>query len=121
MPLSEHEQRILEDIERQLVEDDPRLAEQVSTTSLYSHLARRIRWAVALFFVGFALLLLFFISLWAALVGFALMLTSALLTYRYLKQMGQDQLRTLSREGRLSLPALLARWSGRFRDGSQSR
>jgi hypothetical protein len=121
MPLSEHEQRILEDIERQLVEDDPRLAEQVSTTSLYSHLARRIRWAVAGFFVGFALMMLFFLSLWVALVGFAMMLGSALLTYRYLKQMGQDQLRTLSREGRLSLPALLARWSGRFRDGSQSR
>ena len=30
MPLSEHEQRILEDIERRLEEDDPRLAEAVA-------------------------------------------------------------------------------------------
>ena len=45
MPLSEHEQRILEEIERRLAEEDPRLVEHVGRTDLYSHLARRIRLA----------------------------------------------------------------------------
>ncbi len=114
MPLSEHEQRILEDIERRLSEDDPRFAETVSTTSLYSHLARRIRWASLAFLAGFVLLLLFFVSIWIALAGFIVMLAAALLCYRSLKQLGQDQLRTMVRDGRFSLPALLARLSGRY-------
>ena len=47
MPLSDHEQRILEEIERRLAEDDPAFVEQVGRTDLYTHLARRIRLAVA--------------------------------------------------------------------------
>ena len=117
MPLSEHEQRILEDIEKRLSEDDPRFAETVTRTSLYTHLARRIRWASLAFFAGFALLMLFFVSIWIALVGFVVMLGAALLCYRYLKQLGQDQLRSMAREGRFSLPALLARLSGRLPPG----
>jgi hypothetical protein len=115
MPLSDHEQRILEEIERRLAEEDPRLAEQVSSTSLYSHLARRIRWASLAFLVGFVMLLMFALSLWIAAAGFALMLLSALAIYRYLKQMGRDQVRALQQGGRFSLPALLARMTGRFK------
>jgi hypothetical protein len=43
------------------------------------------------------------------------MVTSAMLVYHYLKQMGKDQLRQLERGGRLSLTAALARWTERFR------
>lgn len=114
MPLSEHEQRILEDIEKRLVEDDPHLAQAVSTTSLYTHLAGRIRWASLAFLGGFVMLMLFWLSIWIALVGFAAMLASALLAYGYVKKIGQDQLRTLQRQGRFSLAAVLARISGRF-------
>jgi DUF3040 family protein len=117
MPLSDHEQRILEEIERRLAEEDPRLAEQVSNTSLYTHLARRIRWASLTFLVGFFMLLLFALSLWVAAVGFVLMLLSTLLIYRYLKQMGRDQVRALQQGGRFSLAAFLARLSGRFKGG----
>jgi len=119
MPLSEHEQRILEDIERRLEEDDPRLADAVARTSLYTHLARRIRWATLAFVAGFIMLLLFFVSQWVALAGFAVMLISALIAYRYLKQIGQDQLRSM--QNRYSLPAFLARLSGRFRQGPGPR
>ena len=62
----------VEEIERRLSEDDPRLAEQVSTTSLYTHLARRIRWASFAFLVGFILLLCFALSLELAVTGFAI-------------------------------------------------
>ena len=120
MPLSDHEQRILEEIERRLAEEDPRLAEQVSNTSLYTHLARRIRWASLTFLLGFVMLLLFAVSLWVAAVGFALMLLSTLLIYRYLKQMGRDQVRALQQGGRFSLAAFLARMSGRFKGGPGS-
>jgi hypothetical protein len=94
VPLSEHEQRILDEIERRLVEEDPRLP---ARTSLTSHLLRRVRWGL----VAFAL-------------GFALMLGSALLVYHYLRRMGRDQMRV---EGthRLSITAALARLAERMR------
>jgi hypothetical protein len=48
--------------------------------------------------------------------GFAVMVSSAMLVYHYLKQMGKDQLRQLERGGgRLSITAALARWTDRFR------
>ncbi len=115
MPLSEHEQRILDEIEQRLAEEDPRLVEQVARTSLYTHLARRIRWATLAFLAGFVMLMLFSVSLGVAGAGFAVMLLSSLLVYRYLKQLGKDQVRAIQQTGRFSLPALLARLSGRFR------
>lgn len=114
MPLSEHEQRILEDIEKRLSEDDPRLAQTVASTSLYSHVARRIRWASLAFLAGFAMLMLFWLSMWVALTGFAVMLAAALLVYGYVKQIGQEQLRSIQRSGNFTLPALLLRITKRF-------
>ena len=116
MPLSDHEQRILEEIERRLAEEDPRLAETVERTSLYTHLARRIRWASLSFLAGFVMLMLFSVRLWVAAAGFGVMLVSSLLIYRYLKQMGRDQVRAWQEQGsRFSLASILARLSGRFR------
>ena len=115
MPLSEHEQRILDEMERRLAEEDPRLVEHVSRTDLYSHLARRIRFAVLGFIVGFVLILLFAVSVWVAATGFVVMVLSALLVYRYLGQLGRDQVRAMQQEGTLSLPGLLGRIATRFR------
>jgi ABC-type multidrug transport system fused ATPase/permease subunit len=115
MPLSEHEQRILEEIEKRLAEEDPRLVEQVARTSLYTHLVRRIRWSALSFFAGFVMLMLFALSVWAAVVGFAIMLASSLLIYRYLKRMGREQLRTQQRGGKFTFAALIARLADRFR------
>jgi hypothetical protein len=115
MPLSEHEQKILEDIERRLQEEDPRFAQQVARTSLYSHVVRRIRWGGVLFLVGFVLLMLFAVSVWVAIVGFGVMLAAALFVYQQLRRMGRDQARAIGSSGGLSLPGILARWSQRFR------
>ena len=49
MPLSEDEQRILQQIEAQFYANDPQLAQQVSETTLYRHASRNIKWAA----VGF--------------------------------------------------------------------
>lgn len=117
MPLSPDEQRILEEIEQRLSEEDPRLAEQVARTSLYTHLARRIRWSALAFGGGFLMLMAFPVSLEIAAAGFCVMLGSSLLVYRYLKQLGRDQVRLMQRQsGRFSIAGLLARLAGRFRD-----
>jgi hypothetical protein len=115
MPLSPDEQRILDEIEQRLAEEDPRLVETVSRTSLAAHLARRIRWSALSFVAGFVMLMLFPIQLWIAAVGFCVMLASSLLVYRYLKQLTLDQVRAMQESGRFSLAAILARISGRMR------
>jgi Protein of unknown function (DUF3040) len=121
MPLSEHEQRILEEIEKRLQEEDPRLANAVSRTSLYGHAAGRIRWAALAFVAGFIMLMLFALSVLVAIAGFVVMLASTLLIYRQLRLMGQEQVREYSRGGRLSLTAFLARLSERFRGNRPNR
>jgi hypothetical protein len=116
MPLSEHEQRILEEIEKRLSEEDPRLAESVAKASVSSHAWRRIRWGMVAFAGGFILLLFFVANIWFAVVGFAVMLASGLLVYHYLKRMGRDQLQVQSeRAGHLSVTAALARLAERLR------
>ncbi len=114
-PLSEHEQRVLEEIEQRLSEEDPRFAATVASNTLYTHIARRIRWGTLAFVAGFIMLLLFPASVWIAVAGFGVMLASSLLVYQQLKRLGRDQLREWSRGGRFSLAAMLARMSERFR------
>src|SRR6266851_2311295 len=62
MPLSEDEQRILQEIEAQFYANDPQLAQQVSETTLYRHASRNIKWAALGFVVGFVVLLTTFAS-----------------------------------------------------------
>ncbi len=116
MPLSEHEQRILEEIEKRLAEEDPRLVESVSKASVAAHALRRIRWGLVGFVLGFILLLFFVASIWFAVGGFVVMLGSGLVVYQYLKKMGRDQLRSYAeRGGHLSVTAALARLAERLR------
>jgi uncharacterized membrane protein YobD (UPF0266 family) len=114
MPLSDHEQRILEEIERRLAEDDPAFVEQVGRTDLYTHLARRIRWASIAFCVGLVMILLFVASVLVAAAGFLITVVSAVLLYRYVGQLGRDQLRLMQEEGS-TLSGLLGRIASRFR------
>jgi len=113
MPLSEHEQRILEEIEKRLAEEDPRLVEH-GRTDLYTHLARRIRFAALAFVAGMLLILLFVVSPLVAATGFVVMVLSALLIYRYLGQLGRDQVREMQASGRLTLTGVLGRMAARF-------
>jgi hypothetical protein len=119
LPLSPDEQRILDEIEQKLAEEDPRLVDAVSRTSLYTHLASRIRWASIAFLVGFFMLMAFPVALWIAAAGFGVMLGSSLMIYRYLKQLGKDQVRAIQQSGRFSIAGILARLAGRFRGPSQ--
>lgn len=57
MPLSEHEQRLLDQIERALYQEDPKFASTVKSTDLRTHMRRRLRRAAFVLVLGFAILL----------------------------------------------------------------
>ena len=114
MPLSEHEQRILEEIEKRLAEEDPRLVEQVGRTDLYTHLARRIRFAGPDVLRRRAAAAAVRRVAVGAAVGFVIMVLSALLIYRYLGQLGRDQIREMQSSGRLTLTGVIGRIAARF-------
>jgi Protein of unknown function (DUF3040) len=74
MPLSEHEQRILAEIERRLLEEDPKFAHQVGH-SFRAHLARRMKLAAFAFVVGLVVLVVGFVKYVAlGVAGFVIML-----------------------------------------------
>lgn len=58
MPLSEHEQRLLDQIERELYAEDPKFASQVRGTKMRRPTRRRRIQGIVLFAVGVALLVL---------------------------------------------------------------
>lgn len=78
MPLNEREQRILEEIERQFYEEDPKLAETVANTTLETVHRRWNRVAAAGFVIGLVVMLASF-TRWTvvALIGFVIMVASA--------------------------------------------
>jgi hypothetical protein len=57
VPLSEHEQRLLDQIERALYQEDPKFASAVKSTDLRTHMRRRLRRAAFVLVLGFAILL----------------------------------------------------------------
>lgn len=118
MPLSDHEQRILEEIEKRLQEEDPRLAETVAKASVHRHIVRRVRLGVVAFAIGFVMLMLFMVSIWVALAGFGVMLGSALFVYHTIRRMAHDQMEAARREGGPSVIGSLARLVDRFRPHS---
>jgi hypothetical protein len=71
VPLSEDEERILNEIERGFYRHDPRSAKRISGTTLPRYLARNCRWALLGFIGGLIILLVSFASSWIlGLVGF---------------------------------------------------
>ena len=79
MPLSDEELRLLEQMERALVEEDPKLASTLRGTSLRRSARRRAIVAGLIFAIGIAVLMTGAITqLWpVGLVGFVIMLGSA--------------------------------------------
>lgn len=97
MPLSEDEQRILQEIEAHLYESDPDLVQQVEETTVYRHGARMIKWGVLAFLGGLAVLVLSFASnLFVGFVGFLIMLWAAFLIERNVRRVGRAGLQSLA-------------------------
>ena len=79
MPLSEHEQRMLEQMERALYAEDPKFATALEGSGLRTYTRRRVYQAVAGFLVGIALLMagMVTVQIWLSVVGFLVMLGCA--------------------------------------------
>ena len=92
MPLSEDEQRILQQIEQQFYEHDPDLAGEIGQYSVNDGLARQMRWAAAVFLLGLVVLVVALATATSFLVsfaGFVVMLGSALWFERSLRKLGR--------------------------------
>lgn len=97
MPLSEDEQRILLEIEKDFYDNDPEFAREVSETTLTRHALRNIRWAVlggvlGLVGIGLGLQVHFAPSFAAFLIVFA----SAVVIERNVRKMGRLGLEKVS-------------------------
>ena len=98
MPLSEHEQRVLAELEESLSKNDPRFVKNVRETNVYSHAGRRVRWGVAGFVVGLLILVLFFSqSVLVGMVGVALMFASAVVVERNARLLGRASWQDITR------------------------
>ena len=99
MPLSDDEQRILSEIEANLYETDPSLAEEVRDTTVFKHGFRNMRRA-ALGFLAGVLMMIFLLStsLWLSFVGFLIMLASALWFEHSARRVGKAGFQAISRK-----------------------
>jgi hypothetical protein len=95
VPLSEDEQRILQEIEQQLYASDPELAREVSSTTVYRHAGRNLKWAALGFGAGVVLMVASLVSfggsyqVLGAFAGFLVMLAAALFFQRNLYKIGR--------------------------------
>lgn len=81
MPLSEHEQRMLEQMERALYAEDPKFATALEGRELRTYTRKRVYQAAVGFLVGIALLMGGMVAqqVWLSVVGFLIMLSCAVL------------------------------------------
>ena len=126
MPLSEEEQRILQEIEANLTATDPALVQQVSETTLYRHAARIIKWAVVGFVAGLVLLRAHASPrTWLGIVGFLVMLGCLLVIERNVRKLGKAGMQNLTgslRGGSLGrfFGSTARRWRERWRRDDNS-
>ncbi len=105
MPLSENEQNILNEIERQLEESDPRLAREVSETTVYRHALGSMKWIGVAFVVGLAAMVAgLTVHFLLGFLGFLLMLVAGLGFERNLRLMGRAGLNSVSTAFRAANP-----------------
>ena len=116
MPLSDREQKILEEIEKNLHDDDPRLAREVSgpRSSNYGN----IKLGLLIFFVGLALLIGFFLSgsLIVGVIAFGAMVAGIILAAGALGGMAPS-----GRSQRDRLSSAFSDWERRMRERYKRR
>ncbi|MFF9121997.1 DUF3040 domain-containing protein [Streptomyces sp. NPDC014889] len=124
MPLSEHEQRMLEQMERALYAEDPKFASALEGSGLRTYTRRRVYQAVVGFLVGIALLMAGMVVqklIWVSVVGFLVMLGCAVLVvtgWRKAPKPGEQtagapQARRPARQKRSVMDRIEERWQRR--------
>jgi peptidoglycan/LPS O-acetylase OafA/YrhL len=128
MPLSEHEQRLLDQIERALYAEDPKFASTVRGARLRRPSRRRRLQGIALFVLGVALLVLGVILPLkpggvpvVSLLGFLVMFLGALLTLSALRHGGEGEEGAGESEGGGSPKARRSSFSQRMEDRFRKR
>ena len=91
MPLSEHEQRLLDQIERQLYAEDPKFASAVRSHDVKTHLRRRVKRFSALLLLGLGALLggVMIRQVFVGVAGFLVMLAAGLVIARSLQRLSR--------------------------------
>lgn len=90
MPLSDHEQQILAQLEESLSQQDPSFAQRVRNDTLYRHAGRSVKWAALGVVAGLALTVgLFSVSVALGFLGVALMFVSAVIVERNVRRLGK--------------------------------
>jgi Protein of unknown function (DUF3040) len=98
VPLSDHEQRILAELEESLVRQDPEFAERVRSETVYRHAGRYCKWAAVTFVLGVVILVAFYSkSVIAGFIGVVIMFASAVWFERNLRRMGRAGWHDLTR------------------------
>jgi hypothetical protein len=121
VPLSEHEQRLLDQIERALYAEDPNFASTVRSTDLRAVMRRRIRYAVLLFLVGFGLMLFFVTNPAFGIAGFAVMVGAFALALSAWKRMGGTPSTLRAVEGRAERPTRGGKGSRKSQGSAKQR
>ena len=118
MPLSEDEQRILDEIERSFYKHDPAFARNVSTATLTRQAGRNCKLAALVFVVGLVILLTEFANMfWLGAIGFLIMLGSALVFATNFRRLSRETFQQAKRNIRLgSLGSTLGDQRRRFRE-----
>jgi hypothetical protein len=104
VPLSEHEQRVLHELEQALYQQDPAFADRVRNETVYRHAGRYLKWSVLTFIIGLAVMIAFFTtSVAVGFLGVLIMFVSLVTFWTNLRRMGKAGLedigRTLRAEG----------------------
>ena len=90
MPLSDDEQRILHEIEKEFYDSDPEFAREVGETTLYKHALRNIKWAVILGILGLVgVVAALQVHFGLAFVAFLMIFACAVVIERNLRKMGK--------------------------------
>lgn len=128
MPLSEHEQRLLDQIERALYAEDPKFASSVRGARLRRPSRRRRLQGIALFVLGVALLVLGVILPLkpggvpvVSLLGFLVMFLGALLTLSAMRRGGEGEEGAPESEGGGTPKARRSSFSQRMEDRFRKR
>jgi hypothetical protein len=90
VPLSEHEQRVLQELEQALYQQDPKFADRVRSESVYRYAGRYLKWSILGFVVGLAVMLAFFTtSVFIGFLGVLIMFASLVTFWTNVRRMGK--------------------------------
>jgi hypothetical protein len=98
LPLSDHEQRILHELEQSLYHEDPAFAERVRSETVYRHAGRYCLWSASVFVAALVFMLLTFSrSVALGFVGVVVMFLAAVVFANNARRMGKAGIDDISR------------------------